>query len=489
MKCTSVRTALLPNIEKILFDFIFPLTFFNKDDEEVIEDNPTEYLRRNEQGFAGNDLKEAALEVVLRFAKEKRADGKQNLYSLLDFISNFLKSGKNPRNAELEMTVITKEALFHMLDNLAYLIGDYDDLVVVVEEILQNYVCQELNNEHAFMKMRACSVVNNFFSKNLNSALLKNLSTGICNCMGDKNLAVQVTAALSLEKLLSHDDLKSHFSANLKDILMQYFKLMNESENDILIDSLQKILSIYRDEISVYALDLITSLNDLFFKLSQKETKLSLKKDAALFDEMEESCMASVSCITAMQEILCADLSQDVLVSCFEQIQNMLIHSLSKTGDNYTDAALELLNRIIYNAKPLTEKMWVLFPVMCYYTCGSKNFNMQNRVANVDPEISGFYDRMMVNLSDWPSGLDEENMMRLSVIFKNFMSNGSDQLLQRQDIFGTPFLQLLSTTISAFIGRCNEGEDALEDASICFTLVGSMFSSFTNPQLDQYLVE
>lgn len=195
MKCKTVRVTLLPNIEKILFDFIFPLTFFNKDDEEIMEDNPVEYLRRNEAGFAGNDIKEAALEVVLRFCREKRDDGKMNIYTVLDFITNFLKSGKNPRSPDQEMNIITKEALFHMLDSCSFFILDHEELLPPVAELLKNHVSQELFNQHAFMKMRSCSVINNFFSTDLDIELLKNLSTGICACMGDKNLAVQVTAA------------------------------------------------------------------------------------------------------------------------------------------------------------------------------------------------------------------------------------------------------------------------------------------------------
>lgn len=227
----------------------------------------------------------------------------------------------------------------------------------------------------------------------------------------------------------------------------------------------------------------------MFFKLADKESKLVKEKNTENYDCLEETAMAGVSCISAIQEILIANLPQDVLLSCFEQIQNLLVYSLSKQGNNYTDTALELLNRVIYNAKPLTEKMWVWFPVICYYTCGLKSFNTQTQVQDVSQEISDYYKKIMVPLKEWPSGIDGENMMRVSVILKNFMSNGNEQFLQRKDIFGTPFIQLLSNTVSVFIDRCNNDDIELEDGSICFTLIGSVFCSFTSPKLDQYLSE
>lgn len=73
---------------------------------------------------------------------------------------------------------------------------------------------------------------------------------------------MRVNAAYTLERLLQQEQLKQHFSPNLKDILVQYLKLVNEFESDTLIDSLKGIFEIYSDEIGSYAVELCNSLMD-----------------------------------------------------------------------------------------------------------------------------------------------------------------------------------------------------------------------------------
>jgi len=143
----------------IIFDLLFPITFYSKEDEETLQDNPIEYIRRNEDGFAGNDLKEAALEVVRRYSKHKDQNGTAYIYSILKFINQFLSSGKNPRNEAQALDVISKEALFHMLSSFDITSLNLDK---EMEGLLDNYVCGELYNEFPFMKMRACNIIGTF---------------------------------------------------------------------------------------------------------------------------------------------------------------------------------------------------------------------------------------------------------------------------------------------------------------------------------------
>jgi len=148
-------------MEMIIFDLLFPITFYSKEDEETLQDNPIEYIRRNEDGFTGNDLKEAALEVVRRYSKYKDQNGTAYIYSILKFINQFLSSGKNPRNENQALDVISKEALFHMLSSfdIANLNLDKE-----IEGLLENYVSGELYNEFPFMKMRACNIIGTFIT-------------------------------------------------------------------------------------------------------------------------------------------------------------------------------------------------------------------------------------------------------------------------------------------------------------------------------------
>lgn len=95
-----------------------------------------------------------------------------------------------------------------------------------------------LSNEHGFMRMRACILVQKYTRDGFNVEVLKSISTGITACLADKdNLPVRSNAAKALERLLKQKDLRAHFLPHLKEILTTYLQLINEFENDSLIES------------------------------------------------------------------------------------------------------------------------------------------------------------------------------------------------------------------------------------------------------------
>lgn len=95
------------------------------------------------------------------------------------------------------------------MDNLSEKIGKIKGTDAELENLLANHVVQELNNEHGFMKMRACSVVLKFTRDSFNIDLLKKISDGVCACLNDKaNLPVRTLAAQALERLLKQEQLK-----------------------------------------------------------------------------------------------------------------------------------------------------------------------------------------------------------------------------------------------------------------------------------------
>jgi len=113
-----------------------------------------------------------------------------------------LSSGKNPSNEQETLTVINKEALFHLLDGLSDEINQIKNIDNDIENLVRSFIAPELKNEHGFMRMRACILVQKYTRDSFNVELLKEIASGVTHCLDDKdNLPVRTNAAKSLERL------------------------------------------------------------------------------------------------------------------------------------------------------------------------------------------------------------------------------------------------------------------------------------------------
>jgi hypothetical protein len=297
---------------------------------------------------------------------------------------------------------------------------------------------------------------------------------------------VRVNAAYTLERLLQQEQLKQHFSPNLKDILVQYLKLVNEFESDTLIDSLKGIFEIYSDEIGSYAVELCNSLMDLFFQIEEKEGAMDHTDDNA--EALMDTGLAGQACMVAMQEILHSQkITQESLVQIFDSVEKVLYFCFGPAGENFLEEALPLLNMVIYKANPVTEKMWAMFPLLWFYQIGKVNFNTSVRLPSFSAEIATFYDKFMGLFgSEADSKAELDNMNIICVITRNYMNSGGLGFLTKSDIFGNNNLRLLCEGISKFIAK-NTDEMQQDQNGAAFLIIGSIFTAFDNPSLDEFL--
>jgi hypothetical protein len=74
--------------------------------------------------------------------------------------------------------------------------------------------------------------------------------------MFDPNLAVRITAATSIQKLLHYRIAAETLKPVLKNILEVYLKLMTEIESQELVNALVEIVSFCKGDIEPYAFEL-----------------------------------------------------------------------------------------------------------------------------------------------------------------------------------------------------------------------------------------
>ncbi len=83
----------------------------------------------------------------------------------------------------------------------------------------------------------------------------------------DTHLPVRLTAALSMTKLLQDDRACDLLKPQLRQVLEAFLSLMGEIESEELVNSLEELVSLYRDDISVFAVQLTEQLVSSYQRL------------------------------------------------------------------------------------------------------------------------------------------------------------------------------------------------------------------------------
>lgn len=83
---------------------------------------------------------------------------------------------------------------------------------------------------------------------------------------------------------------------------------------------------------------------------------------------------------------------------------------------------------------------------------------------------------------------DPELILTIGPILKNYMASGKNQFLEICDVNGNNFVKMLFNCINIFWSSRDEDYDK-KYGTIVFVLIGSVFSNFSSPVLDNYLSE
>lgn len=191
------------------------------------------------------------------------------MMKFMNYAADVLTTGKDPRNNK-ETDLRMKEAIMHIIGTVHLPILRSSQISAHMETLLEKYVIPEFTNEIGFLRARACWLFGLFGrleyqnKKNINDAI-----EGIYKGIVDKELAVQVKAAIALNQLMEQEEALEILKPGLGEVLENYLLIINSIDKDELIHSLEGIIEKFSDIIQPYALELITHLSTVFFKANQ----------------------------------------------------------------------------------------------------------------------------------------------------------------------------------------------------------------------------
>ncbi|XP_021898336.1 importin beta-like SAD2 [Carica papaya] len=313
----SMYNLLQPRLDVLLFEIVFPLMCFNDNDQKLWDEDPHEYVRK------GYDIIEdlysprtASMDFVSELVRKR---GKENLPKFIHFIVEIFKRYDE---APVEYKPYRqKDGALLAIGALCDKLKQTDPYKAELERMLVQHVFPEFNSPVGHLMAK---VVTNTYACLVNSVQRADLN---------------------------------EIRPILPQLLDEFFKLMNEVENEDLVFTLETIVDKFGEEMAPYALGLCQNLAAAFWRCM----------NTAEADEEADDpgALAAVGCLRAISTIL---ESVSRLPHLFVQIEPTLLPIMRKMlttdGQEVFEEVLEIVSYMTFFSPTITLDMWTLWPLM-----------------------------------------------------------------------------------------------------------------------------
>ncbi|XP_042481836.1 importin beta-like SAD2 [Macadamia integrifolia] len=350
----SMYQLLQPRLDVLLFEIIFPLMCFNDNDQKLWDEDPHEYVRK------GYDIIEdlysprtAAMDFVSEMVRKR---GKENLQKFIQFIVEiFRRYDESP--AEYK-PFRQKDGALLAIGALCDKLKQTEPYKFELERMLVQHVFPEFSSPAGHLRAKAAWVAGqyahiNFADQNNFHKALHSVVSGL----RDPELPVRVDSVFALRSFVEACKDLSEIRPILPQLLDEFFKLMNEVENEDLVFSLETIVDKFGEEMAPYALGLCQNLAAAFWKCMNT---------ADADDEADDpGALAAVGCLRAISTIL---ESVSRLPHLFVQVEPTLSpimrRMLTTDGQEVFEEILEIVSYMTFFSPTISLEMWSLWPLM-----------------------------------------------------------------------------------------------------------------------------
>ncbi|KAL0432978.1 UNVERIFIED_CONTAM: Importin beta-like SAD2 [Sesamum latifolium] len=351
---SNMYSQLQPKLDVVLFEIIFPLMCFSDNDQRLWDEDPHEYVRK------GYDIIEdlysprtAAMDFVSELVRKR---GKDNLQKFLLFIVEVFKR-YDEAVAEYK-PYRQKDGALLAIGALCDKLKQTEPYKSELERMLVQHVFPEFSSPVAHLRAKAAWVAGqyahiNFSDPNNFRRALHSVVAG----MRDPELPVRVDSVFALRSFVEACNDLGEIRPILPQLLDEFFKLMNEVENEDLVFTLETIVDKFGEEMAPYALGLCQNLAAAFWKCM----------NTAEADEEgdDPGALAAVGCLRAISTIL---ESVSRLPHLFVHIEPTLLpimcRMLTTDGQEVFEEVLEIVSYMTFFSPTISLEMWSLWPLM-----------------------------------------------------------------------------------------------------------------------------
>ncbi|KPI88638.1 hypothetical protein ABL78_2242 [Leptomonas seymouri] len=276
-KSAYVR-VLHPHAEELMTTLLFPRLAFTAEDEELWDDNPEEYVRK--QTNPAGDLysaKVVSTSLLMSLAVgAKKFHDKELFPSLVSFLLNQLRAyvetaAQASGNAADLYTPVNEAA--RRVDAALYCLYQFKKLLLAMhfgddklEYVLTTFTVPVVQYRLGFLRARAVLVLSTFAPsmKWSSPQAYQQALQPVLGLLNDPEAPVRVQACVCFSRLVCHPYARDIINSCIAELIQHYFNVMRMMDNEAVVRTLRKTISFYKDTLSQWALELTEMLVNHF---------------------------------------------------------------------------------------------------------------------------------------------------------------------------------------------------------------------------------
>lgn len=364
IKAKTMWQLLRPHMQQIIESIVYPRLCFTEEDAELWELDPVDFVRSFTDPLDDAASVGSAAALLLSTAVGRRT--KTMFTPTLEFITKVLD------NFPAQVTPQQKDGALRMCVTISGTMLNHEGVQDNLEAFFVQHVLPELQSPHAFLRLRACSMVQTFDRGGLKWSQESSLETafrGVMECILDKELPVRVQAAEAIGELIAHDEVHASMAPNAGRLMQELLKLSDETDLDVLTDTQEKIVSTFSEELLPFSVQLVQQMANSYARLVQgmsasDQTADGLHVFNVEHNEEDKYFAALGSLSTMYQMVSAAESRPDILA----ELETVLLPVVALTLETETidlyDDCFQLTDVLTYYQKKVSPGMWRIFELM-----------------------------------------------------------------------------------------------------------------------------
>lgn len=356
--------VLQPHTEIIVSHVVFPLLCTTDIDIETFEVDPEEYIHKHIDVYDENPTPDTAATNFLITLIRKRP--KSSLSNLLQFVQGVVSNHiQNPQDLDLARQ---QEGALRIMGSIAHLVNTKGSPIASqMEPFIAQYVFPDFSSPHGFLRARACQFLNLY--ADIDFEVVENVSfayQSILKCMEDENLPVQIEAALALQPMVRHDNIRSALSHRIPEVMTRLLDLANKIDIDAIAGVIEEFVEVFSEQLSPFAVDLARKMCEQLMRLlTELAEQHHADFDSEAYDASEDKTMTALGVLTTISTLLLALDNASVVVLELELILEPVIRLVlvERMSEFYTEV-FGLIDNCTYCLKSISPTMWGLFPLL-----------------------------------------------------------------------------------------------------------------------------
>mmetsp|Transcript_23745 Transcript_23745/g.34001 ORF Transcript_23745/g.34001 Transcript_23745/m.34001 type:complete len:1123 (-) Transcript_23745:74-3442(-) len=341
--------VLKPHLDFLLFQVVFPTLCISDEDIRLFNDDPVEFVRK-----VHNPLEDwlnpliAATNLLQMMARYRQKDTLPRLMPYLHgLLSEYSSSPVEMRDYKKKDGVLVTIAV------IAKILLESNAYKNQLHPFLIYHVIPEFQSPVPFIRSRACWVIEYFNEvdwKENNGSTLQGVLQGLLMGLKDPAIPVQAAAACSMRLIISAEGATDLIRPMLRDIIGEYFRIMDQVESESVLSALQAIVLQFGVEIADMAPTMVQHLINIFNTYAA-----SAEDDEAAFNASQ--CLDTIAAI-----LEACDTREDVLLQ-LEPIMLPLLKNIFTEGLDcfeYIDNGVQFMGYLTYSSDTISSTLWVM---------------------------------------------------------------------------------------------------------------------------------